>query len=88
IYGCIAETVTKKQLNDYLPKLAGGYNMIPPVVGGKPQTIFVDPSDQQKEFIDSLVERAKDFKSSPIDNDNMLLLMYHARCASLDLRVL
>ncbi|NMV21438.1 helicase, partial [Vibrio parahaemolyticus] len=36
----------------------------------------------------SLVERAKDFKSSPIDNDNMLLLMYHARCASLDLRVL
>lgn len=88
IYGCIAETVTKKQLNDYLPKLAGGYNMVPPVVGGKPQTIFVDPSDQQKEFIDSLVERAKDFKNSPIDNDNMLLLMYHARCASLDLRVL
>lgn len=88
VYGCLAETVTKSELNDYLPKLAGGYNMIPPVVGGKPQTVFVDPSDDQKEFINSLVERAKDFKASDIDNDNMLLLMYHARCASLDLRML
>ncbi|MEF1300686.1 hypothetical protein QTO17_01995, partial [Vibrio owensii] len=88
MYGCIAETVTKSELNEYLPKLPGGYNMIPPVVGDKPQTVFVDPSQPQREFIDTLVERAKNFKESPIDNDNMLLLMYHARCASLDLRML
>ncbi|UMM06719.1 N-6 DNA methylase (plasmid) [Vibrio campbellii] len=88
MYGCIAETVTKSELNEYLPKLPGGYNMIPPVVGGKPQTVFVDPSQPQRNFIDTLVERAKNFKESPIDNDNMLLLMYHARCASLDLRML
>ena len=88
IYGCVAETVTKKQLKALLPKLPGGFDMIPHVVGGKPQTVFVDPSEEQKTFIDGLVERARDFKQSPIDNDNMLLLMFHARCASLDLRIL
>ena len=88
MYACIAETVTREDLNEYLPKIDGKYNLIPPVVGGKPQTIFVEPSSEQKAFIDTLVERAKNLRSSPIENDNMLLIMYHARVASLDLRIL
>lgn len=87
-YGCFAETVTKEQLDNYLPKLPGGYNLIPPVHGGQPETVFVDPSQEQRDFIKTLVDRSKDFKRSPIANDNMLLLLYHARCASLDLRML
>lgn len=88
-YACIAETVTKAQLDDFLPKLEGGYNLIPPLAGGKPNTIFVEPSNEQFDFIqNNLVGRAKNFKLSPIENDNMLLLMFHARCASLDLRIL
>ncbi|ENP8454701.1 DEAD/DEAH box helicase family protein [Photobacterium damselae] len=88
MYGCIAETVTASELNNYLPVLDGGYPLIPPVNGGKPETIFVDPSEEQKRFIDSLADRAKNFNNSPVDNDNMLLVMYHARCASLDMRIL
>ncbi|WP_256385069.1 DEAD/DEAH box helicase family protein [Photobacterium toruni] len=88
MYGCIAETVTASELNEYLPCLDGGYPMIPPLKGGKAQTIFVDPCETQKYFIDKLADRAKDFRNSPINNDNMLLVMYHARCASLDMRIL
>lgn len=88
MYSCIAETVTASELEQYLPRLDGGYSMIPPLQGGKPQTIFVDPCETQQYFIDELANRAKDFKSSPVKNDNMLLVMYHARCASLDMRIL
>lgn len=88
-FGCIAETVTMSELKSYLPKLEGGFDLIPPLATGKPQTIFVDPSDQQADYINNnLMERAKDFRKSPIDNDNMLLLMFHARCASLDMKIL
>lgn len=92
LWGSIADSVNEKELSQFLPKLIGAdgkmYPAIPAVTGGKPRQIIVEATQSQLDFSKFLVARARDFKSSPIDNDNMLLIMSQAKKASLDMRLL
>lgn len=96
-WSLFTDSVSAKELLEYLPKIEKldpitgklhFYDAIPPITGGKPQQIVVDSTDFQLAFSKSLVQRAKCFKSSPIKNDNMLLVMNHAKKSSIDMRLL
>ena len=91
LWGSIADSVNEKELSQFLPKICfngKNYSAIPPMTGGKPRQIVVEATDAQINYTNQLVSRAKDFKASPINNDNMLLIMSEAKKASVDMRLL
>ncbi|GIU41020.1 hypothetical protein TUM3794_20430 [Shewanella colwelliana] len=91
LWGSIADCVNESELAAYLPKLIHNnqaFSAIPPVTGGKPRQLIVEPTDTQIAYSKYLVKRAKNFKTSPIDNDNMLVIMSEAKKASVDMRLL
>ncbi len=92
LWASIADSVNEKELSQFLPKLKGAdgkmYPAIPAMTGGKPRQIIVEATQSQLDYSKFLVARAKDFKSSPVVNDNMLLIMSQAKKASLDMRLL
>lgn len=79
IFGEVADIRTKEMLN--LPT--------PAIAGGKPQTISVEASDELKEFVASLVERAESIRNGTVKpaEDNMLAVTNDGRKAALDLRL-
>ncbi|WP_179079077.1 DEAD/DEAH box helicase family protein [Shewanella sp. UCD-KL12] len=94
-WSLFTDSVTAKELLGYLPKLekvdgntTQYFDAIPRITGGKAQQIIVEPTELQLDFAKSLVERASNFKSSKVANDNMLLVMNHARKSSIDMRLL
>lgn len=88
IYGVVAHTVSPAELELYLPKLPSGHSIIPPIAGGRAQPVYSEPSTDQNEYFEELVKRASNFRASPIKNDNALLVLFNARAASLDMRIL
>jgi hypothetical protein len=61
---------------------------VPKVMGGKPQTVAVDPSPELKEYTAQLVERSKAIyeREVPPEKDNMLCVTNDGRNAALDMR--
>lgn len=91
LWSTIADSVNERELAQFLPKLSFKgqvYSSIPPLTGGRARQIIVDATQTQEDFSKSLVKRAKNFASSPIDNDNMLLVMSDAKKSSIDMRLL
>lgn len=83
-----ADSVVRADLQQYLPKFEFEGELFPVIPPANIQNVYVEPTESQVKYSDFLASRAKDFKSSPIDNDNMLLLMSDARKASIDMRLL
>ncbi|MEH6454718.1 MAG: DEAD/DEAH box helicase family protein [Cocleimonas sp.] len=92
LWATIADAVNEKELAEFLPEIQGfdgkNYPAIPPITGGKARQIVVEASQTQIDFSKYLVSRAKNFKASPVENDNMLLIMSQAKKASIDMRLL
>lgn len=78
IFREVAEIRTKKQLNLPEPKLAGGRHTV----------ITVPPTDAQRRFVQSLVDRAELVRKGEVrpDVDNMLRITSDGRKAALDMR--
>ncbi len=95
-WGLFTDSVTPNELVKFLPKIekvnSDGtiekFDAIPPITGGKPRQIIVPANDLQLDFSKLLVKRAQNFKSSTYSNDNMLLVMNHAKKSSIDMRLL
>ncbi|MBB1388331.1 DEAD/DEAH box helicase family protein [Shewanella sp. SG44-6] len=92
LWSSIADSVNEQELAKFLPEIQGidgkNYPAIPPIKGGKARQIIVDATPTQIAFSKYLVSRAKNFKASPVENDNMLLVMSQAKKASIDMRLL
>jgi hypothetical protein len=94
-WSTFTDSILAKELINYIPKIEvtapnGSkqlYDAIPPVTGGKPRQIVVEPTDLQLDFTKLLVKRAQCFSSSPVKNDNMLLVLSDAKKASIDMRL-
>ena len=79
IYRLVADIKTKDDLN--LP--------VPKIKGGAPQIITLEPSKEQEEYMEKLVQRAKIIHNGGIDPklDNMLKVSNDGRKAALDIRL-
>jgi N12 class adenine-specific DNA methylase/adenine-specific DNA methylase len=91
LWSSIADSVNERELKMFLPSVVHNgvsYSAIPPLTGGKPRQLVVDATQAQEDFSKTLIQRAKCFASSPIDNDNMLLVMSQAKKSSVDMRLL
>lgn len=79
LFGEVAEIRTKKMLNLPEPKLTGGKHTV----------VSVPPSQAQKAYVQSLVERADAIRRGLVkpDEDNMLWVTSDGRKAALDMRI-
>lgn len=78
IFREVAEIRTKKQLNLPEPKLVGGSHTV----------VTVPPTEGQRRFVQSLVERAERVRTGEVkpEVDNMLCITNDGRKAALDMR--
>ncbi|MBD0788187.1 hypothetical protein HUO09_17670 [Vibrio sp. Y2-5] len=83
MYATFSYHLSKEELHKRLPPLADGRPRIPPVAGGKIETVVLDISPEQETIFESLVEDAGKLTKER----NMLAIMHDARCASLDQRL-
>ncbi|MDA0152435.1 N-6 DNA methylase [Vibrio sp. Makdt] len=87
LFSSFSFTITSEELLELLPPIVDSQGndhcAVVPMTGGKPIACEVDISDQELEYMNTLVERAQDYKNSPVINDNALLLISDARKASL-----
>lgn len=62
---------------------------VPKVVGGKPTTITAEATQELKDYVKSLVERAEKIRNGGVDphDDNMLAVTNDGRKAALDMRL-
>ncbi|QYG94376.1 DEAD/DEAH box helicase family protein [Iamia sp. SCSIO 61187] len=62
---------------------------VPAIVGGKPETVVVEPSDELIEYVADLAARAERVRAAAVDpsKDNMLKVTGDGRRAALDLRL-
>lgn len=62
---------------------------VPLLVGGKPETVVVEPSDELIEYVAELAARAERVRAAAVDptDDNMLKVTGDGRRAALDLRL-
>lgn len=62
----------------------------PPLDGGKPQVVVAQPSDELKQIVEKLVERADAIRNRTVtpDKDNMLAITNDGRRAALDVRLI
>ena len=86
IFSSFSFTVTSEQLQGLLPAIidpkGDKHCAIVPMSDNKPESHTSETTDETAEYMDTLVARAKCYKSSPIENDNALLLISDARKAS------
>jgi N12 class adenine-specific DNA methylase len=87
-YSTFAEVVTEDELDDLIPALPSGHTKRPKMRGGEPFTHYLEPDATQEQFMQWLVYRSKNLNVPEVENDNLLSIMYSARAASLDLRML
>ena len=87
-YSQYADVVTDEQLAEFLPRLANGNTAVPQLKGGEVANVLLSPDAYQEAGFQSLIERAKDYRNSNIENDNPLLAIFHSKCYSLDPRIL
>ncbi len=78
LYRCVADIQTAEMLK--LP--------VPEIMSGKPITIAVDPTPEQKAYVESLVKRSQDIFEKKVrpEVDNMLCVTNDGRNAALDIR--
>ena len=81
----IFRMVADVQTEDMLPNIER-----PSVEGGKPTVIVAQPSEEQKEYVKSLVRRADRMRKGGVDptKDNMLKVTSDGRKAALDMRLI
>lgn len=76
-----------EELQELLPSIVDSegneHCAIVPMTGGKPIARECAISIEELSYMDTLVERASNYKSSPVQNDNSLLLISDARKAAL-----
>ncbi len=79
LYRLVADIKTKDDLN--LP--------VPKIIGGEPKIITLEPSKEQEEYMEELVERSELIHQGIVDpkNDNMLKVSNDGRKAALDIRL-
>ena len=79
LYRLVADIKTKEDLN--LP--------VPRIEGGEPKVITLEPSKEQEEYMEELIERADRIRRSGVDptKDNMLKVSNDGRKAALDIRL-
>lgn len=79
LYRLVADIKTKDDLN--LP--------VPKIIGGEPKVITLEPSKEQEEYMEKLVERAERIHRGGVDpkKDNMLKVSNDGRKAALDIRL-
>lgn len=79
LYRLVADIKTKDDLN--LP--------VPKIIGGEPKVITLEPSKEQEEYMEKLVERAAKIHRGGVDpkKDNMLKVSNDGRKAALDIRL-
>ncbi|MFL7013641.1 N-6 DNA methylase [Enterovibrio norvegicus] len=82
IYRNFAETLSTEQLKDKLPALPDGRPAIPPLKGGKIQTVLLPISPEQEAAFQKIVTDAQHLTKE----NNMLKVIDTARKASLDIR--
>ncbi|POB47281.1 DEAD/DEAH box helicase family protein [Vibrio vulnificus] len=86
LYSVMAYTISHEQLKELIPKVKDGngdlHPAIVPMNGDKPKTKISSITDETLDYMLSLAERSKDFESSPVLNDNALLIISDARKAS------
>lgn len=80
LYHSFADVVTKEDINLELPVIKGG----------KATIVECEPSDELKDYIQSLVKRAERVHSGQVskEDDNMLLISTDGRKAALDYRLI
>ncbi|CAA6799783.1 MAG: Unknown protein [uncultured Sulfurovum sp.] len=98
-YRSFADVVTREQIQTHLAKL-GKRLSVPDMIGGKPNNIINERSEQQAMFIGipdkddrysqiSLVYRSENIPKKPKKgDDNMLVIMSEARKCALDMRLI
>ncbi|KJG37658.1 hypothetical protein UA32_11875 [Photobacterium angustum] len=86
MFGAFSITVTSDELEHLLPTIqdpeGNKYPARPPLATGGPISVVCNIDDETKIYMDFLVERAKNYKNSPIPQDNALLLIADAKKAS------
>ena len=98
-YRSFADVVTREQIQSHLAKL-GKKLAVPDMIGGKPNNVINERSEQQAMFIGipdkndryprtSLVYRSENIPKKPKKgDDNMLVIMSEARKCALDMRLI
>jgi N12 class adenine-specific DNA methylase len=98
-YRSFADVVTREQIQSHLAKL-GKKLSVPDMIGGKPNNVINERSEQQAMFIGvpdkddryprtSLVYRSENIPKKPKKgDDNMLVIMSEARKCALDMRLI
>lgn len=86
IFGCFSMTITSAELEHLLPTIKSPdgkeYPARPKLRTGAPISVITQIDKETLHFMESLVERTKNFKKSPIINDNALLVISDAKKAS------
>lgn len=87
-----AEIQTEKMLREELEKsTVRGEVAIPPKhIGGKPQVISIEPSEELKLYMENIVERSEAIHNGNFDPkvDNMLKITTDSKKASIDMRLI
>lgn len=87
MYRAYADVVTQADLDAETEK-AGLPRLVPGIEGGKPHAVICERSEDQGEYMDSLVERAENLKKVDPKDDNMLKITTQARKCALDQRLI
>lgn len=91
VFKLVAEIQTESMLVKALKESTIGrkYSIPPAHIGGKPTIITIDPSDDLKNYIANVVERAEAVHNGQVDrhDDNMLKITTDSKKASIDLRL-
>lgn len=87
MFGVFSITVTSDELEHLLPTIqdpdGNKYPARPPLATGAPISVVCDIDSETQEYMDFLVERAKNYKNSPISGDNSLLMISDAKKSSI-----
>lgn len=88
----VAEIQTEGMLRKALSesKAGRGNIVLPKHIGGKPNVVVVEPSEELENYICTVVERTEDIHSGTVDphEDNMLKITTDSKKASIDLRLI
>lgn len=88
----VAEIQTASMLRKELEKSdLGRRNAIPPKhIGGKPQVVSINPSEELEDYISNIVERTEAIHAGDVDPtvDNMLKVTSDSKKASIDMRLI